>query len=385
MSQELIVQATIEGQNLTKLQRQFNELVLKISEKQDEIQHNEAMLSYEQRQISAQLVPMLRKMHATHFEAVKAMDKVIALAEDGELKLSRREQDTIEEMIEWTCFRLLKQDTEVEGVLAMYDRYADLSFEDAIAAEKQDTINQVQDIMLEFGLDIEYDTPLDDPKAFVAYLKNKLTLDETYRSPEKDYPMSAKRLAKAEKLKAEEKSISKTVRDVYTSLAKSFHPDLEQDEDEKLRKTEIMKAITEAYQQGDLPALLRLQLEYEQIDKAKIAAMADEQLKRYTKILKKQLDSLNEEADTLFNRFLSTSVGMGKLRKVSEEHINRLVKEDLKSIKNNIAVYDNEIKVLRNPQYLNMIIKHYRDILSQEQGTEALGGLSLAELKKMFY
>ncbi len=45
-----------------------------------------------------------------------------------------------------------------------------------------------------------------------------------------------------------------------------LHPDREPDEAERVRKTELMQRVNEAYSKKDLLQLVALQLEIEQID-----------------------------------------------------------------------------------------------------------------------
>jgi cell division septum initiation protein DivIVA len=51
----------------------------------------------------------------------------------------------------------------------------------------------------------------------------------------------------------------RSVRDLFRSLARALHPDKVQDEHEKVRRTEAMKDISRAYEDGDLARLLELE------------------------------------------------------------------------------------------------------------------------------
>ena len=59
---------------------------------------------------------------------------------------------------------------------------------------------------------------------------------------------------------------SRSLRAVYRQLASALHPDREQDERERQRKTRLMQRVNVAYGKQDLLQLLTLQLEIEQID-----------------------------------------------------------------------------------------------------------------------
>ena len=49
-----------------------------------------------------------------------------------------------------------------------------------------------------------------------------------------------------------------TAKDIYRSLARELHPDKTRDDEERIRRTGLMQALTRAWQERDLGALLRL-------------------------------------------------------------------------------------------------------------------------------
>ena len=55
---------------------------------------------------------------------------------------------------------------------------------------------------------------------------------------------------------------SKSINTIYRQLAKILHPDLEQDEVLKSEKAKVMQDVTQAYQEKNLPALLRLEMSW---------------------------------------------------------------------------------------------------------------------------
>lgn len=63
------------------------------------------------------------------------------------------------------------------------------------------------------------------------------------------------RVASAPKPDAQRRSL----RDVFRSLARAVHPDQARHEPERARRTEVMKEVTRAYEQGDLARLVELE------------------------------------------------------------------------------------------------------------------------------
>lgn len=94
---------------------------------------------------------------------------------------------------------------------------------------------------------------------------------------------------------AQQAKTTKSVRNVYMELVKTFHPDRETDEAEKQRKTETMQRITKAYQANNLLDLLKLQMELEQIDRSGLENLNKNQLSYYNKILRQQVEELDQQ------------------------------------------------------------------------------------------
>jgi hypothetical protein len=63
-----------------------------------------------------------------------------------------------------------------------------------------------------------------------------------------------------------------------------------------------MVQVNTAHDKKDLLALLRLQLEIEQINPAAIAALASDKLRHYNRVLKEQLKTLTHELELLGHR-----------------------------------------------------------------------------------
>lgn len=91
---------------------------------------------------------------------------------------------------------------------------------------------------------------------------------------------------------------------IYKQLAKAIHPDLEQDVEKKAEKEQLMKRLTNAYENQDMHELLLLEMELagrsDSDQKTEQKAESDEQLKLYNAILKKQVESLQESIKTAF-------------------------------------------------------------------------------------
>jgi hypothetical protein len=52
---------------------------------------------------------------------------------------------------------------------------------------------------------------------------------------------------------------SRTLRDIFRALVRAVHPDHAREESERVRRTEVMKEVTRAFEQGDLARLIELE------------------------------------------------------------------------------------------------------------------------------
>jgi hypothetical protein len=103
-----------------------------------------------------------------------------------------------------------------------------------------------------------------------------------------------------------EGSVGQSVRGLFRKLAEALHPDKVQAEEEKERRTEAMKEITRAYQDGDLARLLELERTWmvggnrspamEEIDEIERRVATQE---RTNEALRVQLDQLTRELKVL--------------------------------------------------------------------------------------
>lgn len=122
-----------------------------------------------------------------------------------------------------------------------------------------------------------------------------------------------RRAASAAKRRSkEEQAVSQSLRDVYRRLASVLHPDREPDAQQRARKTALMQQANQAYADGNLLALLELQLQAEQIDAAHLAAVDRQRLQHYASVLQEQLADLQAETRRLESEFrAATGIAAG--------------------------------------------------------------------------
>ncbi len=153
---------------------------------------------------------------------------------------------------------------------------------------------------------------------------------------------------------------SQTVRAVYRKLASALHPDRAPDDVERQRRTALMQRVNVAYGARNLLDLLQLQLETEQIDAQAIASMGEAALRRYNAVLAEQLDELREEtADT--ERGFRTQLGLGHGAEPTATRITRAIREQARTLQQNIAYDQWERAELDDPRFFKQWLREQRE------------------------
>ena len=92
-----------------------------------------------------------------------------------------------------------------------------------------------------------------------------------------------------------EEARKRNISSIDKQLVKILHPDLEQDIEIKVEKEALMKQLTVAYQKGDLPTLLRFEMQWIHKENNHLDTLSEDQLALYNHLLKEQIHELKEE------------------------------------------------------------------------------------------
>ncbi len=288
---------------LTKAQKEFNRLTKRIAKLEKEV----ADFREAATQLRQQVQNEYRPLQARHNDARAALVRQLDQAFET-YKLTKGEKNKIASLVGQCADLLDRGHADLEPII---DKYAPpLTAEEEAAADQQTAEMMKQLFTLQYGLEFDPAVDVSTPEKLTAYVDQKLA--EQNAEYEKEEAEAAARRAQRKKSprqqaaeeqkQAEEKNITKAVRTLYMDLVKHLHPDREPDEAEKLRKTELLKQVTSAYEANELLTLLRLQLELQRIDQSHLENLAENQFKYYNKLLKEQARELEgalyqEQAD----------------------------------------------------------------------------------------
>ncbi len=279
----------------SKAQKEFNRLTKRIAKLEKEVSSFRDAATKLRQRVQNEYRPLQAQHNAARASLVRVLDRA-----HGDYKLTKGEKNKIVDIMAHCADLLDKGHDDLRPII---DKHAPpLSEAEEAAADQQTSEFMKQLFTAQYGIAFDPDVDVSTQTKFQAYVNRKLAeQDAEYEKQEAEQAerrakrkKTPKQQAAEEKKQAEEKNITKAVRSLYMDLVKTLHPDREPDEAEKLRKTELLKQVTTAYEANELLTLLRLQLELQRIDQSHLENLAEDQLKYYNKLLREQARELDE-------------------------------------------------------------------------------------------
>lgn len=271
---------------LNKRQKEFNQLSEKIEQLEQLIPELKTARDQIIERIPTDLNPLILEYQTFRVEMVKLMDRTY------EADLYRKAYLTkLSYLIVENAFDLIAN-YGFDELKPVYNKYSETDIETALLQAKQKDYEKITDPA--FLLEEESEQEIELPEYFHDWPE-----EEQQRLKEEQKAERLQSRIQEAKEKLEKQKTSKSVRTVYMDLVKAFHPDLETDENEKLRKTEIMQRVTRTYQENNLLELLKLQIEFDRIDQDHLENLTKNQLNYYNNVLKQQVEDLELEKESI--------------------------------------------------------------------------------------
>lgn len=139
--------------------------------------------------------------------------------------------------------------------------------------------------------------------------------------------------------------VSGSLRDVYRRLASALHPDREPDAQQRDHKTALMQHANQAYAQGNLLALLELQLQAEQVDAAHLAVVDQRRLQHYVTVLQEQLVELQTETRRLEAGFRAAA-GVAPGSGLQPRRADRLISSEAQRLRSELLLLRRQTRLL---------------------------------------
>ena len=145
---------------------------------------------------------------------------------------------------------------------------------------------------------------------------------------------------------------------LYKELAKQLHPDLEQDEDTRHAKEQLMKELGKAKRENDLHGMLIIKAKAQQFDNAAAAKTEYSltQLKKYNKLLQQKLHG--ERDDFLAEQFSSFGLNNGFITNfVGSSSPKEKIKEELADVEIEIKSVRTDMKAIKTADDLRNLLR----------------------------
>ena len=310
---------------LTGQQARFNTLV------QDVALARTALAQWKDRldRFDRQVEPVRREVHAAWRQWVFALD--VASLQPG---LARAEREQLAELLRDTATALLAaedDDAEIASVLRRHEA---------------DPVHHAAESDGEPGAE---DVSAPDWEA----LADAAAAQRQQRAASRRAAAVRKRDARA----AQE--VSQSLRDVYRKLASVLHPDREPDAQQRERKTLLMQQANQAYADGNLLALLELQVEAEQVDTAHFASLDQRRLQHYVTVLQEQLEQLQLETRRLEASFREAA-GVGPGYGLASRKADRLITAEAQRLRDELLLLRHQCKLLTDVEATKAWLRELR-------------------------
>jgi hypothetical protein len=356
-----------------KAQASFQKLVKQIEEQRAELQVWQTYQSRYNQRVAQEIMPAVAALRASRVEMAQRLDALLQNPKSGVAKRQRKKLvglliDLVQDLL---------QETPTPELIALHDRYSDLSF-----AENQELGMAFSQEMIEnlTGIDLGDQhgaQTMDELFARAeAEMQRKEALKREKRARRKAKndaagaaPGEANQSA-AEHREQAAKEITQSVREVYRKLASALHPDREVDAASRQKKTALMQRVNQAYEARDLLSLLNLQLEIEQIDTEHLNALSETRLAHYIAVLREQLAELKAELQSITAPY---QLLVPQARKIFPGLIDAAIDEELANLQQTIDELQDDMLVLGDPQGREQILRAFAP--QREDELEDLMGL----------
>ena len=360
MTKSTILHIGTKKEVLTKRQKEFNRLTKKIEQLDKQlIEFRNGMEQLQQRSMK-EMKPLYDQMNSIQAETVRRMDQIYP-----DKLLKKNDQKKLSYLITDLSFDLTGNG--YEDLKPIFDKHNEVDYDTVNAEIDLGASDIAKGMASHFGIHFDEDEDISTADKFQEQMfKKLLEREEEFEEEQRikdaknaSRPKSQKQIDREEKQKNEEQRLTKSVRSVYMDLVKAFHPDRERDESEKIRKTELMQRVTQAYNDNNLMALLKLQMEFDRIDQEHLEKLADEQLLYYNKVLKQQADDLEHEKFDIIQE-LASLTNMYPFEITSIETVAIKFNSDVRDFKKELKKTKSEIELWNDALKVKAFLKTYK-------------------------
>lgn len=291
---EKALKIVVKGKkNLSKNQQLFNRLTKRIENLEKDIDRLNEMLSRLLAYHGKEIAPLQAKVAHARFDLAMTLGK-----STENIKFSKKQTENIARVILEQCNEAIQYIEPTPEQEAFYDKWAEVSYHESVEIQIEQEKEHFAEYMSDtFGVDVDMDDFDASPEGQARF---KAKIKEQFEKSQQNEEQANRKKTKKQQVfeeaqKAEEAIKAKNIRSIFIALAKVLHPDTETNESLKADKEEVMKKVTAAYDQKDLPALLRLEMEWVHKTSEHLEKLTEDKLGIYNSALKQQVKDLESD------------------------------------------------------------------------------------------
>jgi hypothetical protein len=335
---------------LTPEQKRFNTLLRQIEQARAALRAwQEAIPQFRESQ-HRMLVPLQAQLRAAQRDWLFALDAA------GSRGWSRADHETRSELLSEVTRAVLAAQPDDPELQALFARHAGMDFEDAEREELQ-AFKGMAEAMT--GAELGEDEDIVSEEELFDRLDEHFRRQEEAAEARSAKASARRKTAAQQRREAEAQRATQSLREVYRKLASALHPDREPDPAERKAKTALMAQVNEAYDRGDLLALLELQLRIEQVDADHLARADTQRLKHYNKVLAEQLEELRLEIEVVEAGF-QMDFDLDPFERLEPQRLGKLLESVAAQVRAGLATLQREAKTFADPAATRRWLKAQR-------------------------
>ncbi len=324
---------------LDKESKKFNKLLADIKQLELELEKRAADEALEQKMYQDVCLPELVKLAAAKLDLVRRLDHIYESN-----KFKKRETVMICDFIRDFLEDIAQHNEELVTIM---NKYMNLSLSLLSKREKEGVKESMHD---EFGADFDFENFINSNNKEDYFAKMSEQMHQQYAGQKKEEQLNKK---------YSNNLTTTSITELYKSLAKQLHPDLETDTTLKLIKEKLMQELGAARENKDLMQMLVIQnkaLPYLK-NKSSIIDIGLDKLKNFNAILAQKKAALNNQIKMYF---FTQQRKSALYRNITPEYfIEKQIKEDAAMLKKTTKDVRNTIAKVYSKDDMLWVIENY--------------------------
>lgn len=323
------------GEILNKEQAIFYNYTKEIKKLQEEFDLLNEKIKSNSSRLQQLYIPFLDEFYELKIQQVLVLSECL-----DKMKFSRHQKKALMEVIQQECMSILDKNPERKEIAMLYRTLTGHGYVKDTAGNKKSTYQN---------------------NPFGSFFESSFQQNED--SPDWEKEKESARQKRKTKQKENQKQIENvSLKEIYRSLLKAYHPDKELNEEKKEEKTEITQKIIKAYQREDLYSLLSYEIDLMENAKDRLALIATEKLNVYNNLLLENKRLLESKLAALKSDHSEVYKNMCTQNSNPERFLKKTKKDLLQELQN----FKQQIMMLRGyKEFVEVFTESYLNEVEQ--------------------